>query len=107
MAMDVIEGVPRRSRGELFRNAFIAGMALQQLDHRLPALLTSFFTEKMSTEQVVGMISQATGWKPSSADIRDVLAELSVTLTQTPLQAQIETDQDALENARKKMKGFM
>lgn len=30
--LEAIESVPRSERGELFRNAFISGMALHQLD---------------------------------------------------------------------------
>lgn len=38
--LEAIESVPR---SELFRNAFISGMALHQLDPRLPVLLTAHF----------------------------------------------------------------
>ena len=32
--LEAIESVPRSERGELFRNAFISGMALKELDGR-------------------------------------------------------------------------
>lgn len=74
--LEAIESVPRSERGELFRNAFISGMALHQLDPRLPVLLTAILSEEFSADQVVTLLSQTTGWKPSQADIRTVLTEL-------------------------------
>ena len=74
--LEAIESVPRSERGELFRNAFISGMALHQLDPRLPVLLTAILSEEFSADQVVTLLSQTTGWKPSQADIRAVLTEL-------------------------------
>ncbi|MDW9183053.1 plasmid partitioning/stability family protein [Escherichia coli] len=74
--MEAIESVPRSERGELFRNAFISGMALHQLDPRLPVLLTAILSKEFSADQVVTLLSQTTGWKPSQADIRAVLTEL-------------------------------
>lgn len=50
--LEAIESVPRSERGELFRNAFISGMALHQLDPRLPVLLTAILSEKFSADQV-------------------------------------------------------
>lgn len=44
--LEAIESVPRSERGELFRNAFISGMALHQLDPRLPVLLTAILSEE-------------------------------------------------------------
>ena len=51
--LEAIESVPRSERGELFRNAFISGMALHQLDPRLPVLLTAILSEEFSADQVV------------------------------------------------------
>ena len=39
MSLDIIESVPRNDRGELYRKALISGLALHQLDPRLPGLL--------------------------------------------------------------------
>ncbi|MDF3680973.1 plasmid partitioning/stability family protein, partial [Enterobacter hormaechei] len=75
-ALEVIEAVPRSTRGELFRNAFISGMALQQLDPRLPALLAAMLNKEFTADQLTGLLSQTTGWKPTQADIRSVLQEL-------------------------------
>ncbi|MBW3478439.1 plasmid partitioning/stability family protein [Hafnia alvei] len=71
-ALSVIETVPRAGRGELYRNALVAGLALQHLDSRLPALLATLFTDKLTSDNVVNMISETTGWKPSQGDIRAI-----------------------------------
>ncbi|MGS6463136.1 plasmid partitioning/stability family protein, partial [Enterobacter intestinihominis] len=55
--MEVIEAVPRSARGELFRNAFISGMALQQLDPRLPALLAAMLNKEFTADQLTGLLS--------------------------------------------------
>lgn len=102
-ALDVIASVSRTGRGELFRHAFIAGLALQQLDRRLPGLLSTFLTADLSAEQVVGFISQTTGWKPSQADIRAVLTELGA--GQSPTAG--EDKPDGLAVVRKKLKNFV
>lgn len=57
-ALTVIESVPRSARGDLYRNVFIAGLALQQLDDRLPALLTTFLDGQMTADQLVGLDRQ-------------------------------------------------
>lgn len=106
-AMEVIETVPRSGRGELFRNAFIAGMALQQLDSRLPGLLATFLTAELTAEQVVGFISQTTGWKPSQADIRVILAELGAGKLTSADTEKTETEVPGLQAARNKLKGFI
>lgn len=68
-AMDIIESVPLRIRGEFFRAAIVGGSALYQLDKRLPYLLAMLFDG-----QLVGIIQQTTGWQPSTASIQDVIA---------------------------------
>ncbi|QNP33729.1 hypothetical protein H9S86_25195 [Leclercia adecarboxylata] len=40
LSLDIIESVPRNERGELYRRALISGLALHQLDSRVPGLLT-------------------------------------------------------------------
>lgn len=107
-AIDVIESVNRMGRGELFRNVFVAGLALQQLDSRLPALISTLFTEKLTAEQLVSLLTQTTGWKPSQADIRSVLAELGaeqrVNITEVDKDSE---DEQALKAVRTKMAGLM
>jgi len=77
LAMDVIESVSQRTRGDFLRNAVIAGCALQQLDKRLPLLVATLFDGNMTPGQLVAMIRQTTGWKPDEAEIRDVVAALT------------------------------
>lgn len=75
-AMDVIESISQRIRGDFLRQSVIAGAALYQIDPRLPVLLASLYDGKMTNDQLVTLISQTTGWKPSQVDIQDVFALL-------------------------------
>lgn len=77
----IIESIPRSARGEFFRHAFICGAALQHLDARLPALLATLFNETLTAEQLVLLLSQTTGWKPSQAEIHAVIKALGVNST--------------------------
>ncbi|MEJ5174616.1 plasmid partitioning/stability family protein [Erwinia sp. MYb416] len=76
LAMDVIESVSQRTRGDFLRNAVIAGCALQQVDKRLPLLIATLFDGNMTAGQLVAMIRQTTGWKPDEAEIKEVVAAL-------------------------------
>ncbi|MNE80162.1 Plasmid stability protein [compost metagenome] len=105
-ALEVIEAVPRSTRGELFRNVFISGMALQQLDPRLPALLAIMLNQEFTTDQLIGLVTQTTGWKPSQADIRSVLQELGAGHLSYESASSDDVDQDALNDVRKKMSNF-
>lgn len=106
-ALEVIEAVPRSARGELFRNAFISGMALQQLDPRLPALLAAMLNREFTADQLTGLLSQTTGWKPTQADIRSVLQELGAgQLSPVSAPSADAEEQDALNDVRKKMSNF-
>ncbi|WP_263070860.1 plasmid partitioning/stability family protein [Enterobacter huaxiensis] len=109
VSLDIIESVPRNDRGDLFRKALISGLALHQLDSRLPGLISVLFDHNFSADQLVGLLNQTTGWKPSRADIRDVLAELGAGLS-SPAVQQIHPDDDEqlrMDEARRKMKNFM
>lgn len=107
-AIDVIESVNRKNRGDLFRNAFVAGLALQQLDSRLPTLISALFRDKFSADQLVSLLSQTTGWKPSQADIRSVLAELGADqISKTTENEKDRGDEQALEEVRTKMASIM
>ncbi|EDA0292482.1 plasmid stability protein [Salmonella enterica] len=109
LSLDIIESVPRNERGELYRRAFISGLAMHQLDPRLPGLLAVLLDRDFSADQLVGLISQTTGWKPSRADIRDILAEIGTgQVIQTPQPEVIEDEEkQRLELAREKMKKFI
>lgn len=109
MSLDIIESVSRNERGELYRRALISGLALHQLDPRLPGLLAVLLDRNFSADHLVGLLSQTTGWKPSCADIRDILVELGAAqVTQTPQPEVIEDEEkQRLELAREKMKKFI
>ncbi|CTZ26143.1 plasmid partitioning/stability family protein [Escherichia coli] len=99
--LEAIESVPR---SELFRNAFISGMALHQLDPRLPVLLTAILSEEFSADQVVTLLSQTTGWKPSQADIRAVLTELGALQSAEKMPpSATDSVQEAMNDVRLKM----
>lgn len=109
-ALAVIDSVGRSARGDLYRQALIAGIALYHLDGRLPALLTALFTENLNSDQVVGAISQTTGWRPSEADIKMVLNILGAIPKQEDAQAiQRDMAQEslALREARNKLAGLI
>lgn len=106
VSLDIIESVPRNDRGELYRKALISGLALHQLDPRLPGLLALLLDSNFTADSLVGLLSQTTGWKPSQASIRDVLAELGASqCIPANMPEDIEDDeQRRLEEARNKMK---
>lgn len=106
-ALAVIETVPRAGRGELYRNALVAGLALQHIDSRLPALLATLFTDKLTSDNVVNMISETTGWKPSQWDIRAILAELGAGQISPELNEKKRAEELDLNAARSKLKGFL
>lgn len=72
-ALDVIESVSQRIRGDFLRNSVIAGCALYQIDKRLPGLLAALFNGDFNDEQLVALLRQTTGWKPSEAEIIEVI----------------------------------
>lgn len=108
VSLDIIGSVPRNERGELYRKAIISGLALYQLDPRLPGLLAEFLNQTFRADHLVGLLSQTTGWKPSQADIRDILAVLGTGAFTPERQPPVaDEEQQRLEDARKKMKNFI
>lgn len=71
----------------------------------MPVLLTAILSEEFSADQVVTLLSQTTGWKPSQADIRTVLTELgaSQSVEKMPPSA-TDSVQEAMNDVRLKMK---
>ncbi|MCK8540606.1 plasmid partitioning/stability family protein [Yersinia ruckeri] len=111
-AISVIDTVSRRSRGDLFRQAFVAGLALQQLDERLPALIATMLTTTLTADQVIGLIAQTTGWKPSQASIKEVMSVIQREGGLKPVAEMLGSDpeqarKEAIQSAKKKMSGFM
>ena len=52
LALAEIETVPRKNRGELYRQALITGLIMHQLDARIPAVLTALFTRELNADEV-------------------------------------------------------
>ena len=52
LALAEIESIPRKNRGELYRNALITGLIMHQLDERIPAIMTELFTRKLNVDEV-------------------------------------------------------
>jgi hypothetical protein len=105
-ALDVVESISQRVRGDFLRNAVITTAALHQLDPRLPVLLATLFNGKLTADQLVNLLTQTTGWKPSQADIRDVIASLGavdIAPNEAAAHKEDEPNSDGLENIRKKM----
>lgn len=69
----IVENVPRKIRGDFYRHALITGVIFHQIDPRIPPVLSALFTQELDANQVMAQISQITGWKPSVAQIQDVI----------------------------------
>ena len=108
VSLDIIDSVPRNDRGDLYRKALISGLALHHLDPRLPGLLALLLDKSFTADSLVGLLSQTTGWKPSQANIRDVLAELVAGTFDSATKPEIVEDDEKrrLEEARIKLKGL-
>jgi hypothetical protein len=75
----------------------VGSSALYQLDKRIPFLITMLFDGRLTADQLVSIIEQTTGWQPSTASIREVMAACG---TGTPV-----TEEKAPEHAAEKMSG--
>ncbi|QQN37413.1 plasmid partitioning/stability family protein (plasmid) [Rahnella aceris] len=73
-AMEIIESVPLRTRGDFFRAAIVGGSALYQLDKRLPHLLSMLFDGQLTSRPAGGYYSANDGMQPTTASIQDVIA---------------------------------
>jgi len=64
--------------------------------------------KSFTADSLVGLLSQTTGWKPSQANIRDVLAELGAGTFDSATKPEIVEDDEKrrLEEARIKLKGL-
>ncbi|QLK63826.1 hypothetical protein GE278_23800 (plasmid) [Enterobacteriaceae bacterium Kacie_13] len=63
-AMEIIESVPLRTRGDFFRAAIVGGSALYQLDKRLPYLLSMLFDGQLTADQLVGIFNRRRDGSP-------------------------------------------
>ena len=108
LALAEIETVPRKNRGELYRQALITGLIMHQLDARIPAVLTALFTRELNADEVISQIATITGWKPSSGDLKEVLKALGgLQSTASPEHSQDDGEQARLKAARAKMQNLI
>lgn len=79
-ALDVLESMPQRVRGDFYRNALISAVALSQVDSRLPAMIAMLFDGDFNAKRLTETIEMITGNNinqsdendPSFSDISDV-----------------------------------
>lgn len=105
-ALNVVESISQRVRGDFLRNAIITTAALHQLDSRLPVLLATMYNGQLTSEQLVNLVSQTTGWRPEMAAIRDVVMALSgdnCRLVDPVEPVQQRSESGPLDEARKKL----
>ena len=76
-AMEIIESVPLRTRGDFFRAAIVGGSALYQLDKRLPYLLSMLFDGQLTADQLVGIATSPALKATLKSDIQKEYAKLS------------------------------
>ena len=74
-----IEAHHRGDRGELSRTALLAGIALGEIDRRLPSVLAALLAENTSPETLRTMLSSFLNIQPGSAP------PVVLTTTDTPL----------------------
>lgn len=77
-ALASVENVSRKKRGELYRQALISGLALHQIDSRLPSLITALHSSPFSVDDFIRLLATVTGWKPKEADINEVIKHLNM-----------------------------
>ncbi|EIQ1940363.1 plasmid stability family protein [Escherichia coli MP021017.9] len=69
LTQQTIDTLPIQMRGDFYRQSLICGAALYSVDPRLLTLISGFFSEKISAENLVKLIEQTTGYKSTSIDI--------------------------------------
>lgn len=110
-ALEAIDTVPKNNRGELFRNVFMAGLALHRLDRRLPVMVAELSAGELTADKLVELTALLTGWQPSKADIKSVLENLGGAVTAAPLKVkepeQSESKKEALKQAKRKLAGLL
>ncbi|HAV7684696.1 TPA: plasmid stabilization protein [Escherichia coli] len=69
LTQQTIDSLPIQMRGDFYRQSLICGAALYSVDPRLLTLISGFFSEKITAENLVKLIEQTTGYKSTSIDI--------------------------------------
>lgn len=106
MALQQIATVLRKHRGDLYRQALIAGLALHHIDDRLPELLTALFTKPLTTETVMEFISTTTGWQPLDEKILAAIQTIGCS-SDTPAEKVQASDSDELAQVKSKLASFI
>ncbi len=79
-----IEALPRSDRGELSRTALLAGIALGEIDSRLPSVLAALLAVNTSPETLCTMLSSFLNILPDSAQPVSVIATVPPVVTERP-----------------------
>ncbi len=61
LTQQTIDSLPIQMRGDFYRQSLICGAALYSVDPRLLTLISGFFSEKITAENLVKLIEQTTG----------------------------------------------
>ncbi|EGZ0198294.1 TPA: plasmid partitioning/stability family protein, partial [Escherichia coli] len=69
LTQQTIDSLPIQMRGDFYRQSLICGAALYSVDPRLLTLISVFFSEKITAENLVKLIEQTTGYTSTSIDI--------------------------------------
>lgn len=57
-ACEFLEKIPLKMRGELIRQSAICGIALAEIDIRLPAIISNLYRKGITGTDIIAMISQ-------------------------------------------------
>lgn len=109
-ALNSIGNVSQKKRGELYRQALITGLALHELDERIPSLVTSLHSKPFTVDDFIRILSTVTGWKPQEADIQEVLNQLNALPAVTESaerQDNVTSPDSALAKARSRLKSLI
>lgn len=109
-ALASVENVSRKKRGELYRQALISGLALHQIDSRLPSLITALHGSPFSVDDFIRLMATVTGWKPQEADISEVIKHLNIQFSAQHAEKSNESEHasnNELEKARGRLKSLI
>ncbi|HAZ3451735.1 MULTISPECIES: plasmid partitioning/stability family protein [Klebsiella] len=81
LTQEYVEHIPSQTRGEFYRQSIICGAVLSTIDTRLLSLISSFYHQNVTAEDLVKIIEQVTGYKSSSVDmsaLKDILNNIVI-----------------------------
>ncbi|MBC3211038.1 plasmid partitioning/stability family protein [Serratia fonticola] len=76
LAQHYVERLPVQVRGDFYRQAIICGVALSSIDPRLVNLISGFFTESITAEDVIKLVAQVTAFPVSRFDVNNVRSDI-------------------------------